>query len=110
MFNEMNTISELDIADTLKSFIEENDTMFSGVWIDYLYDFVSELTGISQDTLNEYVNKWKRSFMEVRMNKKELIQAWRTIYAILKELGYDKLYEEEIMIVATQLRKDVGIE
>lgn len=57
MFNEMNTISELDIADTLKSFIEENDTMFSGVWIDYLYDFVSELTGISQDTLNEYVNR-----------------------------------------------------
>lgn len=44
------------------------------------------------------------------MNKKELIQAWRTIYAILKELGYDKLYEKEITIVATQLRKDVGIE
>lgn len=53
---DSNTISQVDVVTTLRSFIEENNTMFSGVWIDYLYDFVSELTGISQDTLNEYVN------------------------------------------------------
>lgn len=28
------------------------------------------------------------------------IQAWRTIVAILRETGYDKLYDEEIHIVA----------
>lgn len=53
---DSNTISQVDVVTTLRSFIEENDTMFSGIWIYYLYDFVSELTGISQDTLNEYVN------------------------------------------------------
>lgn len=50
---DMPTISEADIVNTLKDFVNENDTMFSGVWVYYLYDFVSELTGISQDTLNE---------------------------------------------------------
>lgn len=53
---DINTISQVDVVTTLKDFVNENDTMFSGVWIDYLYDFVSELTGISQDMLNEYVN------------------------------------------------------
>ena len=28
------------------------------------------------------------------------IQAWRTIVAILRETGYDKLYDEEVHIVA----------
>lgn len=28
------------------------------------------------------------------------IQAWRTIVAILRETGYDKLYDEEVNIVA----------
>lgn len=33
------------------------------------------------------------------MNKKEK-QAWRTIVAILQETGYDKLYDEEVRVVA----------
>lgn len=33
------------------------------------------------------------------MDTKE-IQAWRTIVAILRETGYDKLYDEEVHIVA----------
>lgn len=41
--------------------------------------------------------------------KRELIKAWRTIYAILSQTGYDKLYEKEINIIVTQLRKDMGI-
>lgn len=38
------------------------------------------------------------------MNKKE-IQAWRTIVAILRETGYDKLYDEEVHIVAECLHR-----
>ena len=38
------------------------------------------------------------------MNTKE-IQAWRTIVAILRETGYDKLYDEEIHIVVECLRR-----
>lgn len=38
------------------------------------------------------------------MDKKE-IQAWRTIVAILRETGYDKLYDEEVHIVAECLRR-----
>lgn len=32
-------------------------------------------------------------------------QAWRTIVAVLQETGYDKLYDEEIHIVAECLRR-----
>lgn len=32
-------------------------------------------------------------------------QAWRTIVAILQETGYDKLYDEEVHIVAECLRR-----
>lgn len=38
------------------------------------------------------------------MNKKEK-QAWRTIVAVLQETGYDKLYDEEVHIVAECLRR-----
>lgn len=38
------------------------------------------------------------------MNTKE-IQAWRTIVAILRETGYDKLYDEEVHIVAECLHR-----
>lgn len=38
------------------------------------------------------------------MNTKE-IQAWRTIVAILRETGYDKLYDEDVCIVAECLRR-----
>ena len=33
------------------------------------------------------------------------IQAWRTIVAIIRETGYDKLYDEEVNIVAEYLRR-----
>ena len=33
------------------------------------------------------------------------IQAWRTIVAILRETGYDKLYDEEVHIVAECLHR-----
>ena len=36
---------------------------------------------------------------------KEEKQAWRTIVAILQETGYDKLYDEEVHIVAECLRR-----
>lgn len=32
-------------------------------------------------------------------------QAWRTIVAVLQETGYDKLYDEEVHIVAECLRR-----
>lgn len=32
-------------------------------------------------------------------------QAWRTIVAVLQETGYDKLYDEEVHIVAEYLRR-----
>lgn len=38
------------------------------------------------------------------MNTKE-IKAWRTIVAILRETGYDKLYDEEVHIVVECLRR-----
>lgn len=38
------------------------------------------------------------------MNEEEK-QAWRTIVAILQETGYDKLYDEEVHIVAECLRR-----
>lgn len=37
--------------------------------------------------------------------EKEEKQAWRTIVAVLQETGYDKLYDEEVHIVAECLRR-----
>ena len=37
----------------------------------------------------------------------EIITAWRTIYAILQETGYDKLYEEEIKILVDFIREHI---
>ena len=33
--------------------------------------------------------------------------AWRTIYAILQETGYDKLYEEEIKTLVDFIREHI---
>lgn len=38
------------------------------------------------------------------MNKKEIISAWRVIYKILQETGYDTLYEKEINIIVNYIR------
>ena len=32
-FLDSNTISQVDVVTTLRSYIEENDTMFSGIWV-----------------------------------------------------------------------------
>lgn len=42
---------------------------------------------------------------EIRIMDKEEKQAWRTIVAVLQETGYDKLYDEEVHIVAECLRR-----
>lgn len=39
------------------------------------------------------------------MNEDEIIKAWRQIYAILRATGYDKLYMDEITIVANFIGK-----
>ena len=51
----MDSISKKLILKTMKNFIEDNDDMFASLWIAHLYDFVSELTGISQDELEKYI-------------------------------------------------------
>lgn len=40
----------------------------------------------------------------------ELRDAWRTIYLILKETGYDFLYQDEIMKVSNVIRKEIGFD
>ena len=49
-----NTISALDVIDTLKAYIDEHDSMFDDAWLDGVYEFASELTGLSVDTLISY--------------------------------------------------------
>ena len=53
----MENINREEILKVMKEFIEDNDSMFGSVWINYLYDFVSELTGIDQSELEKYVNE-----------------------------------------------------
>lgn len=43
-------------------------------------------------------------------SKKELIASWRAIVLQLHTLGYDILLQDEINVVATQLRKDIGVD
>ena len=40
----------------------------------------------------------------------ELRDAWRTIYFILKETGYDFLYQDEIMKISNIIRKEIGFD
>ena len=42
--------------------------------------------------------------------QKKLIESWRTILSILKETGYDFMYQDEITRVANALRKAVGMD
>ena len=39
---------------------------------------------------------------------REVRKAWRQIYAILKENGYDKLYEDEIKIMVDFIWKHIN--
>lgn len=48
------TISTQDIIDTLKTYVNEYDSMFTDAWLDGVYEFASELTGLSIDTLISY--------------------------------------------------------
>ena len=41
------------------------------------------------------------------MITEKVITAWRTIYAILQETGYDKLYEEEIKTLVAFIREHI---
>lgn len=42
--------------------------------------------------------------------QKELRDAWRTIYTILRETGYDFMYQDEITKVANVIRKEIGLD
>lgn len=42
--------------------------------------------------------------------QKELRDAWRTIVLILKETGYDFMYQDEITKVANVIRKEIGLD
>ena len=39
-----------------------------------------------------------------------LRDAWLTIYAILRETGYDFMYQDEITKVASVIRKEIGLD
>lgn len=39
----------------------------------------------------------------------ELRTAWLTILSILKETGYDFMYQKEIDLIASVIRKELGI-
>jgi hypothetical protein len=39
--------------------------------------------------------------------KDEIIKAWRTIYAILKETGYVEMYQDEITVIANFIRNNL---
>lgn len=43
------------------------------------------------------------------MDKSELQKAWLTILSILKESGYDFMYQEEIDLIASVIRNELGI-
>lgn len=40
----------------------------------------------------------------------ELRDAWLTIYEILRETGYDFMYQDEITKVANVIRKEIGLD
>ena len=40
------------------------------------------------------------------MNK-EILQDWRTIYAVLKETGYDTLYQDEITTIVNFIKDNM---
>lgn len=40
----------------------------------------------------------------------ELRDAWRTIFTILKQTGYDFIYQDEITKVANVIRKEIGLD
>ena len=40
----------------------------------------------------------------------ELRDAWRTIFTILQQTGYDFMYQEEITKVANVIRKELQID
>ena len=42
--------------------------------------------------------------------QRELRDAWRTIYTILRETGYDFMYQDEIIKVANVIRKEIGLD
>ena len=42
--------------------------------------------------------------------KEKRRKSWRQIYAILKETGYDKLYEDEIEVIVNFIRKYIDEE
>lgn len=42
--------------------------------------------------------------------QKKLREAWLTILSILKETGYDYMYEGEILLVAQAIRKAIGLD
>lgn len=41
--------------------------------------------------------------------QKKLREAWLTILSILKETGYDFMLQEEISLIASVIRKQLGI-
>lgn len=43
------------------------------------------------------------------MNKSELRKAWLAILSILEETGYDFMYRKEIDLIASVIRKELGI-
>lgn len=46
--------------------------------------------------------------MTTEQNK--LREAWLTILSILKETGYDYMYESEILLVSQAIRKAIGLD
>lgn len=50
------TISQLDVVEALKRYILQHNNEQSA--IDAAYDFASELTGISVDSLTDYISKY----------------------------------------------------
>lgn len=41
--------------------------------------------------------------------QRELRDAWRTIFLILQQTGYDFMYQDEITKVANVIRKEIGL-
>lgn len=44
------------------------------------------------------------------IEQKKLHKAWLAILSILKETGYDFMYEDEITLVAKVIRKELGLD
>lgn len=50
---DMNTISQVDVVETLRKFVYED--LSADIANDAAFMFASELTGLSTDTLSEYI-------------------------------------------------------